>query len=246
MTQPVDPNPIEAAMDVRDRTRRECALDLALWEHGIDLLLGSLGNLRGTKYEHPDADEEPAHAVLIAQAANHELAMYSLALDGYYIEVLALVRSCVERWLAWWYVTVFPREASRFIRQGGKDTPDWNTMLTRLERGTQEAIIRDWRAWLNKLAHVDKATLGLMWEPVEDDEPLIRLGPNFDRTLLEDCIGEATAVIPPLLEIVDKMCERYGVRPFEPGAAMSYLERVRQWAQQLEQRRDDDPNSPRR
>jgi hypothetical protein len=82
---------------------------------------------------------------------------------------------------------------------------------------------------------VDKATLGLMWEPGEyEDKPLVRLGPMFNGKLLEDCAGEAASIIPQLLEIIDKLCARYGVGPFEPEPATRYHARLTDWMKELE------------
>ena len=133
-------------------------------------------------------------------------------------------------------MTAFPEEASRFIRTA-QETPQWNDMIQRLERGRTDETLRQWRDWLNKLAHVDRATLGLMWEQTDSDAPLIRLGPIFERKLLEDCVGEAGAVIPPLLEIPEKLCSRYGLQPSHPNAARNYLGRISEWMQQLEKDR---------
>ena len=90
--------------------------------------------------------------------------MYDLDLDGFYFEALGLVRRCVERWLACWYVEASSNEANRLIHLS-ENTPQWNDMLQRLERGHQDQVVRDWRDWLNKLAHVDRTTPGMMWDP---------------------------------------------------------------------------------
>jgi hypothetical protein len=173
----------------------------------------------------------------MAQAVNHQLAMFSLAADGYYMEALCLVRSCVERWLSCQYVIEFPDEASRFLQLTSKDTPEWGAMLKKLERGTRNEELRSWWNWLNQLAHVDKATLGLMWEQVEVGQPVIRLGPTFDRRMFENCAGEASPVIPLLLQITSQMCEQYGIEPAEQGFSDAYTTRLETWMKDLDQQR---------
>ncbi len=227
-----------AAAQTRQRARTECARSVAIWEEGINLLLQCMEPLRDAHYHKPDEDVELVQFALLAQAVNHEIAMHDLALNGYYLEAMGLVRPCIERWLAWWYVTNFPHHASRFVRLDGADTPEWGEMLRKLEQGKKDLDIRAWWNWLNQLAHVDKATLGLMWQPSGDkDKPLVRVGPLFNCELLEDCVGEAASVIPHLIEITDKLCERYSVRPFEPGAATRYHARLMEWMQELERMR---------
>lgn len=229
-------NPVEASAAIRERSCRDFAGTLAVWEEGINLLIRSLDPLQGMPYRDPEHAKEPVQFALFAQAVNHQLAMYDLALDGFYFEALGLVRPCVERWLAWWYVEATPDDATRFLHMS-ETTPDWNAMLQAVERGNQDQFVRDWRKWLNKLAHVDRATLGMMWEPTNKENPLIRLGPVFSQELLEDCVGEAAAVIPPLLEIPDRMCLTYGLAPAEQDAATNYLARISAWMQDLERTR---------
>jgi len=203
---------------------------VTLWAAGIEGSLRALDPLVGAVHQHPVEDQEPVLFALIAHAVNHQLAMYSLALDGYYMESLGLVRACVERWLAWLYVTNFPNHASRFLRPEAGDSPEWGEMLKKLEQGTKDDALRQWWNWLNKLAHVDQTTLGLIWEePADATGAMIRVGPTFDRKLLENCVGEASAVIPPLLQVTEQFCMRYGVEPAEPGAAEAYAAQLKTW-----------------
>ncbi len=141
---------------------------VTLWAAGIEGSLRALDPLVGAVHQHPVEDQEPVLFALIAHAVNHQLAMYSLALDGYYMESLGLVRACVERWLAWLYVTNFPNHAIRFLRPEAGDSPEWGEML-------------------------------------------------------------ASAVIPPLLQVTEQFCMRYGVEPAEPGAAEAYAAQLKTW-----------------
>lgn len=240
MTESAGVNILEAAAANRQRAASECGPAIVLWADGIDALIRGLAPLRGKPFQHPGEDQEPVLFGLMAQAVNHQLAMYSLTLDGYYLEALCLVRSCVERWMSCLYVIDFPETAGRFLRSTSKDTPEWSEMLRKFERGTRNVELRTWWDWLNQLAHVDKATLGLMWEQVEGGEPLIRFGPIFDRRMLENCVGEASAVSPHLLQITDQMCKQYGVEPAEQGLAEAYTTRLETWMKALEWQRHGD------
>jgi hypothetical protein len=148
-------------------------------------------------YQRPDEDQEPALMGILAHGFRTQVAGYRLAVAGHYGVSLALVRLCVEHMLAWWFVWNRPSEAARFMRQSAaKPTPEWNELVQAHENalGGLDQELRDWRKFLNKLAHLDRLQAGYVWS--KGDEPNLHFAPEFDRELLSAAAGLSSEVIP--------------------------------------------------
>lgn len=227
--------PLREAAIIREQTKRDSREELAIWEDGIERLAQGMDVMRGIAFREPSHDRERVLFGLLAQAINTQFSGHYLATAGYYVDALALVRSCVERWLAFWYVWNSPQEAHRFLRNTPEGTPDWNVMLQEIERirGERDETVRSWRKMLNKLSHVDRANLPHIWGPMEQQTEQLRLGPHYDRTLMAYCVSEFGSVIPPLMQAVAKLTEFYGRRPRHPMSSMeAYLDRLIAWQRQ--------------
>lgn len=226
---------------VREQTEREAADVLAIWTDGLDRFTEALDTLRGVPYQRPNEDQEPALMGLLAHAFQTQIAGYRLAVAGHYGPSLALVRLCVEHMLGWWYVWNRPHEAPRFLRRSAaKPTPQWNNLEQAHESalGGRDQELRDWREFLNKLAHLDRLQAGYVWSPTRPgEEPNLRFAPEFDRELLVAAAGLFSEVIPFLLECVELMRRKYDLQPPDPQRAVDFHTRLKAWIQAL-------PSSP--
>jgi hypothetical protein len=108
---------------------RESAVHRQAWQYHSDeialaddllshLMLG-FRELEGVK--SPD-DAQELTLLLVAGAANFLRSAHNLALDGYYVQALSLVRNAYEHWLAGAWLNCVPQDAAK-LREENSDWP---------------------------------------------------------------------------------------------------------------------------
>jgi hypothetical protein len=197
-----------------------------LWLGGVSLLFRAFDPLDGRRMRERERDLV-LHTLLI-HATNTQLAGFKLAATGYYAQALALVRICVEHWLAFWYVKNFSDEAPRFLRRGTKRPPDTNHMEQALAAKHGEDATVGLKAWikrLHSLAHVDPTGVNLTFDPAPGGISL-HLGPHYDQEMFLAATQEFVTVLPALQEAAEVLCRLVGAMPPAPDIWRRYDDRA--------------------
>lgn len=106
--------------------------------------------------------EETAAALakmgLISQNFNFLKAATDLAVKGYYIQSISLLRNVYENWLAFWYLAKYPDDANLWLdSRWDQRPPNAETMKNRIDHPDGEAKLnlQDFKKVLDRFAHTD-------------------------------------------------------------------------------------------
>lgn len=106
--------------------------------------------------EEPKA--APARMGLVSQNFNSLKVAVDLAMRGYYIQSIILLRNVYENWLAFWYLAKFPDEADLWLDpRWDRRPPSAETMKNNIDHPTSEAKskLHGLKQELDRFAHTD-------------------------------------------------------------------------------------------
>lgn len=153
-----------------------------------------------------------------------------LALRGYPLQSLNLLRLPLEYWISFWYVRNFPTEHERFLArpQLGDHPPAFTDMLKRLRklhnrRGTDE---QDWMKTLHSFSHVDPRNVRTLFES-GDGFTNLSLGPKRSRDFFEACAMQGMNCLTVHQEALDVLRKSADHPPLE--GRHEYHTQVREW-----------------
>jgi hypothetical protein len=108
---------------------REHAVHRQVWQYhsdeialADDLLSHLMRGFRELETVKPLNDAQELTLLLVGGAANFLRSAHNLALDGYYVQALSLVRNAYEYWLAGTWAKSSPQDAAK-LREGSADWP---------------------------------------------------------------------------------------------------------------------------
>ncbi len=177
---------------VRRQAGQYHSSDLALADDLLSHLMHGFRELEGVK-SLDDAQEMTM--LLVGGAANFLRSAQNLALDGYYVQALSLVRNAYEYWLAGIWLNCAPQEAAN-LKQESAEWPKPSDMTEALaaalaqdpkEDEPLQPVLGDMRHHLNKFTHpsFDSVSGAL------DSKGTLRTGPFYQRQRLHTFLGFA-------------------------------------------------------
>jgi hypothetical protein len=206
---------------------KEAAQAAQLWLDGLNLMLRGFDAFHGGRVE---ADWRDTMLGLLVGAWNSIHCARDLALRGYPLQSLNLLRLPLEYWIGFWYIRNFPDEHQRFIGrpQPGDHPPDFSEMLKRLRklhkrRGTDE---QDWMKTLHSFSHIDPRNVRTLFES-GDGVTNLSLGPKGNREFFEVCAMQGMNCLTVHHEALDVLRRLVSHPPLE--GRQGYHGRVREW-----------------
>lgn len=159
--------------------------ELALADDLLSHLMRAFRELEGVK-SLDDAQE--LTLLLVGGAANFLRSAQNLALDGYYVQALSLVRNAYEYWLAGAWLNCLPQEATK-LREESAEWPKPSDMSRTLaaalaedpkEDDALEPVLGEMHHHLNEFTHPSFASVS----GALDSKGTLRTGPFFQRQRL--------------------------------------------------------------
>ncbi len=210
----------------------------AIYLDGFNILLRGLDPLSG--YDIGEAPEQRVMVALFIKSLNSMRCFYELAVRGYFVQALNLMRTPVEDWMAYWFLRNFPERHNEFT-DSGRDPPKFNAALQAVEtaqyrkhitaRGPQAKLTPDKRVrkWMKNLHQYSHLSRDGVREVMTFDEKFTyyRIGPAEDEGRFRACIAEALQVLGAQLEALDNFRRLTGEQPLEQFA--EYVDRVQAW-----------------
>jgi len=124
---------------------REHAVHRQAWQYhsdeialADDLLSHLMRGFRELETVKPLDDGQELTLLLVGGAANFLRSAHNLALDGYYVQALSLVRNAYEYWLAGAWLNCNPQDAAK-LRE---ESADWPTP-SRMKQALDAALAQD-------------------------------------------------------------------------------------------------------
>jgi len=209
---------------------------VAIYLDGFIMLHQSLHALKG--YNFGDALEQRVMMALFIKTLNSMWCFYELAVLGYYVQALNLMRTPVEDWMGYWFLRNFPARHEEFTKPG-LEPPEFNVALQAIEsaQNRQRKIagqlprqpdkrVRAWMKELHKYSHLSR--LGVREVMTIDlDFTHYRLGPADDEAQFHATVAQAIPIVAAHLEAIDNFRRLAGRDPILEFNA--YVDRAVGW-----------------
>lgn len=190
-----------------------------LWMDGLNMLIQGLAPLRGVE---KTADEVDILFALHFNSINSILCAHELALRGYPLQSMNLLRSPIEYLMAYLYLRFFPEKHTLFRWVDNESSlittqePKFNDMLQAIESASQSKdpgqIIRNWIKEMHKFSHVSAAGIRMVTSRV-DEVIIFHIGPRESVNFFGLCAAQAYSCIMLLLGTLDDLRQFLGVSP---------------------------------
>ncbi len=231
---------------------RQCADALKLWRESLSLYMRSLDPLNGHKQV---PDREGVQIGMLITSLNSLMCAYDLAIRGYYVQSLNLMRPPVEYAMAFIYVENFPDQALRFM-DPAKPTPRFSGMKKRLEREMGRGKLDSAEQWLDlfhAFSHVDAKVMAMIVKRTTG-KINYTLGPDTNELTFRATAERAIAIATLMTEAISHLRTKLGYpnvselfefveefNSWRAGVLRSWsvvtiirTDWVRQWVQQFE------------
>lgn len=139
------------------------------------------------------ASDEPDQAMARMALASHNFNTLFLAADialmGFYLQSLSLLRGVYENWIAFQYLAKFPQDAHFWLEaHSDKRPPKVATMRKRIDGGKTRGKTRQDEMYeiLNRFVHTDPV-IALSLYREKSGQPSVMVGVEFDAKAYRSC-----------------------------------------------------------
>lgn len=175
-----------AASSIQHQTNAECEDEYGLLISIFDLYHRGFDALP----QNVEAEEVLiVQGAILSQTLNTFRAMIDLAVTGFYIQSLIMLRHVYESWVAFWYLAKYPQDAVRWLKPSSKmKPPTAKTMRNRIDHPSKrmKSKLGKFQNEMHRFAHMDQPAV-LSRLDREGEKMIIQLGVTFEYDSFRAC-----------------------------------------------------------